>query len=249
MTDRESRKPGAMGPSAYDPHADAYSGFVDAERLRPGSFYFRLVVPRLLEVAGPADGLRVLDAGCGEGTVTRLLAEQAREVVGVDICAPLLRIAQSRTSAPNVAYRHHDLTLPLSAELGSFDLTVSNLVLNDIEDFDAAIGSICPATAPEGRIAVSINSPYSAVMRDKVKSYFDSGEATVYRGLARKGVPVTYYHRTMEELISAFASRGWLVSGYSDVRPDEELVQQDPDFYERYLTTPFFTVLRFERHS
>ena len=237
-----------MRTSPYDAHAAAYSDFVAAERSRPSSFYFRLIIPKLLEYAGPTDGLRILDAGCGEGTVTRLLAEHAREVVGIDASLPLLQLAQAGAFAPNVTFAQHDLTLPLAAELGLFDLTVANLVLNDIADCDSAIDCICGATRPEGRIAVSINSPYSAVTRKKVERYFDSGRAAVYRGLADKGVPAIYYHRTMEEYISSFAGRGWLVSGYSDVRPSDELLCLDPELYERYLQTPFFTVLRFERH-
>jgi SAM-dependent methyltransferase len=238
-----------MKSSQYDPHAAAYSDFLDAERQRPSSFYFRLVIPRLLQYAGPTSGLRILDAGCGEGTVTRMFAEGAREVVGVDISAPLLEIARSRCSASSVVFLQHDLTTHLSAEMGAFDLAVANLVLNDIADYDAAIGSICAAVQPAGRITVSINNPYSAVARDKVKNYFDSGVGTIYRGLAGKGVPVTYYHRTMEEYVTAFASRGWLVSGYSDVRPDEEMARLDAELYDRYFHTPFFTVLRFERRG
>jgi SAM-dependent methyltransferase len=236
-----------MASSAYDSYAAAYCEFLDAERRRETSFYFQLVIPRLLEYAGPVAGLRVLDAGCGEGTVSRILSARARQVVGVDISAPLLGFARSRTDASNVVFVQHDLTKPLSAKTGVFDVAVANLVLNDIADYDAAIGAICTSVQPSGRITVSINNPYSAVVRDKVKHYFDSGVGVVYRGLAAKGVPVTYYHRTMEEYVSAFASRGWLVSGYSDLRPNEEMALLDRELYDRYFHTPYFTVLRFQR--
>jgi len=238
-----------MASSTYDPHAAAYADFLDAERQRPSSFYFRLVVPKLLEYAGSTAGLRVLDAGCGEGTVTRMLAERAKQVVGLDLSGPLLELARSRTTESNVLFLQHDLTIRLAAELGTFDLAVANLVLNDIANYDAAIGSICGGMQAAGRIVVSINSPYSAVIREKVKHYFDSGVPSVYRGLAGKGVPVTYYHCTMEEYVSAFVARGWLVSGYSDVRPDDELARLDAELYERYLRTPLFTVLRFQRQA
>lgn len=111
-----------------------------------------------------------------------MLAEGAREVVGVDLSASLLEMARSRISASNVDFLQHDLTARLTADLDVFDLTVANLVLNDIADHDGA-------------------------MRDKIAHYFDSGVATVYRGLARMGVPVTYYHRTMEEYVTAVAIR------------------------------------------
>src|SRR5512137_2082064 len=49
-------------------------------------------------------GLRVLDAACGEGYGSYLLAATAREVVGVDIAAEAIAHARRRYDAPNLRY-------------------------------------------------------------------------------------------------------------------------------------------------
>jgi cyclopropane fatty-acyl-phospholipid synthase-like methyltransferase len=61
-----------------------------------------------------ADGARVLDLGCGDGTKTHRLAERF-DVVGVDISPEQLRLA--RTAAPELTFVEADLTeLDFAAE-------------------------------------------------------------------------------------------------------------------------------------
>jgi SAM-dependent methyltransferase len=54
---------------------------------------------------------RVLDIGCGAGATTRAAARRAAEVVGIDISAPLLEVAQRRAaeeSVDSVSFVHAD---------------------------------------------------------------------------------------------------------------------------------------------
>lgn len=46
-----------------------------------------MIIPPFLEVAGDVTGCTVLDAGCGEGVVSRLLAERGAVVTGVDVAS------------------------------------------------------------------------------------------------------------------------------------------------------------------
>ncbi|WP_431895040.1 class I SAM-dependent methyltransferase [Nonomuraea sp. bgisy101] len=66
-------------------------------------------------------GSRVLDAGCGTGRVAIWLAEQGYDVVGVDLDASMLAVAEQR--APGLTWIEGDLAdLDLA---GSFDLVVA----------------------------------------------------------------------------------------------------------------------------
>lgn len=69
-------------------------------------------------------GRRVLDAACGEGYGSALLAQAATHVVGIDLGAEAIAHARSRYSAPNLSYVQGSVTaLPLPA--ASVDLIVS----------------------------------------------------------------------------------------------------------------------------
>jgi len=70
---------------------------------------------RLIErVAMPAKHDRVLDAGCGSGTISHFLSLHAGEVVGVDSNPSAIEYASGAYTAPNLQFR-----------LGQFDDLVS----------------------------------------------------------------------------------------------------------------------------
>jgi 2-polyprenyl-3-methyl-5-hydroxy-6-metoxy-1,4-benzoquinol methylase len=61
---------------------------------------------RLIErVAVPAKHERVLDAGCGSGTISHFLSQHAAEVVGVDSNPSAIRYATETYKAPNLRFR------------------------------------------------------------------------------------------------------------------------------------------------
>jgi len=61
---------------------------------------------RLIErVAMPGKRDRVLDAGCGSGTISHFLSRHAREVVGVDSNPSAISYARTACYAPNLEFR------------------------------------------------------------------------------------------------------------------------------------------------
>jgi hypothetical protein len=76
--------------------------------------------------------------------------------------------------------------------------------------------TLATVTKPQGRIVLSMNNPNSALIREKVHSYFDFGQATLYN-MARDDVAVYYYHRTLEEYIMVFSHADFLLRGLIDV--------------------------------
>ncbi|HUF34146.1 MAG TPA: class I SAM-dependent methyltransferase [Acidimicrobiales bacterium] len=75
---------------------------------------------------------RVLDVGCGEGTVTRALTLRARHVTGLDPHAPSIGLARSQPVPDNVDYVVGDILDP-PFEPGSFDATVAVAVLHHMD--------------------------------------------------------------------------------------------------------------------
>ena len=100
----------------------------------------------------PQRGRRALDAGCGSGRHTLVLADRFQEVVGIDLSAPMIRLATARRSRPNIAYRHADLMS--FADPDGFDLVLSVNALHHLADLDGALDHLRRLTRPAGLVVL-----------------------------------------------------------------------------------------------
>ncbi|MEY4551503.1 MAG: hypothetical protein RL685_7698 [Pseudomonadota bacterium] len=113
------------------------------------------MLQRLLTDAGVGPGQRILDVGCGPGTVSLLLAElvgATGKVVGVDRDLGALATARQRARAggfSNVRFLEADLAA-LPAELAGFDAIVGRRVLMYLPDPVAALRGCARALRPGG---------------------------------------------------------------------------------------------------
>ena len=200
--------------NTYNDYAEIYASLINEEKKKRPSLYHDFVVPAVLSRIGELKGLKVLDAGCGAGHVAVKLAERSAKVVAIDVSERLIHIAETQNAHPSVEYRVHDLSQRLPEYLETFDLVISNLVLNDIADYRGFICTLSEVTKKNGRVVLSINNPYSAVLRGKVKDYADSGTSIEYSGMAKSGLHVIYYHRTLGEYIAEFCTNGLLLHDF-----------------------------------
>ena len=99
---------------------------------------------------------RILDAGCGNGRVTALLATLAphASVTGADLVD--LAPARANTAAfGNVTLANADLRQPL-ARLGEFDFIYCQEVLHHTGDAEAAFRHLAALLVPGGEIAIYV---------------------------------------------------------------------------------------------
>ena len=105
-----------------------------------------------LTVARPLGDL--LDIGCGQGRILKLLASRAQRSVGVDVDSDQRRLARAElllAGTPNCTLRKGDMyELPFSS--GEFDTIILDDVLLDARDPAAAIGEAQRVLSPGGRM-------------------------------------------------------------------------------------------------
>jgi SAM-dependent methyltransferase len=242
-----------VSKNTYNRYAQRYVALIEEDSKKEFSLYHSFIVPMLLEFAGDVRNVAVLDAGCGAGHVSRLLCQRGASVVGIDVSARLIDFARSQSEGLPIEYAARDLSRPLPAKYREvFDLVVCNLAIDDVPDYTRFIANIGRSLRADGRAVLTMNNPYSAVIRSKVENYFDTEKkAVLYHGMSSKGVKVYYFHRTLEEYMVAFQRSGFSLSRLSDMKPpvgfENEKLGIDKERYGRYYHFPFFILLEFTK--
>jgi ubiquinone/menaquinone biosynthesis C-methylase UbiE len=140
---------------------------IESEKPTPPEVYERVLVPavlqalatRVVDLAAPREGERVLDLACGTGIVARTVAPivgAAGSVVGVDVLPPMLAVARS-VPAPDgasIEWREGDATV-LDLADSSFDLVICQQGLQFFPDRVVA-SEVLRVLAPGGRFVAAV---------------------------------------------------------------------------------------------
>ena len=114
--------------------------------------YTRTLAPALLDAAAVGEGMVVLDVGCGPGGLTDALAERIGEehVAAIDPAPQFVAACGERHPAADVREGMAE-ALPWAA--GSFDATLSCLVIAFMKDADQGVREMARVTRPGGTVA------------------------------------------------------------------------------------------------
>lgn len=117
----------------------------------------RQMAPRFIDFAGLADGERVLEVGCGTGSLTFALAAAAEvaEITAIDVSEVYLAAARSRNADPRVTIEQGDAcSLPFPD--ARFDRALAQLVLQFIPDTERAVAEMRRVVKPGGTVAAAV---------------------------------------------------------------------------------------------
>lgn len=133
-------------------------GLFTGERLHAADPLFRADLARHLVAyqyaSSWARGKAVLDAGCGDGYGSALLAEEARTVLGVDRSPEAIALARSRYRRDNL--RYECLPLERLAELGGpFEVITHFQVIEHLPDPRPFLRAAYQCLAPRGVLLIT----------------------------------------------------------------------------------------------
>jgi ubiquinone/menaquinone biosynthesis C-methylase UbiE len=149
------QRPVAPGPVSDDNYWERTSAWWQAEFTEGADAeYVEQILP--LAARHLAGARRVLDIGCGEGQVARVVSAGGGTAVGVDPTWAQLTEARRRGGGPVYAGGRAG-ALPFPD--GVFDAAVVCLVFEHVADVDAAIAEVARVLEPQGRFVFFINHP------------------------------------------------------------------------------------------
>lgn len=141
---------------SYDALTDEFLASLDPD----GGFSRRhLLNPAIFRMLGDVSGTTVLDAGCGQGYLCRLLAERGADVVGVEPARRLLDHAERLEAERRQGVRYLQRDLSRLGDIGAFDAVVANMVLLDIADWRTALANCVHVLRTGGRLVYSLHHP------------------------------------------------------------------------------------------
>jgi 2-polyprenyl-3-methyl-5-hydroxy-6-metoxy-1,4-benzoquinol methylase len=182
-------------PAAFDPDGDT------ARRV--------LLDPHIFRLLGDVTGATVLDAGCGQGYLARLLAGRGARVTGVEPAqAPYeYAVARERERRQQIRYLQADLAGAGGLD-GQFDAVVANVVLEAIPDWVPALRTCVRALRPGGLLVFSLEHP---CFEDGTRSWHQHGCVEVREYLhdyARPSPPGTDFHRPLSAYLNQVIRAG-----------------------------------------
>ncbi|MCM3169878.1 class I SAM-dependent methyltransferase [Peribacillus frigoritolerans] len=231
----------------WDSFADTYS----ANHTEQGDLHKEVFLnPTLLSLMETVRNKNILDAGCGEGYLSRILARSEATVTAVDYSSRMIEIAKGRT--PNdllIDYRQGNCEDLNSLEDKSFDLIVSNMVIQDLANYEKAFQEMYRLLVDGGCFIFSILHPCFVTpesgwekTKDGKKLHWNV-DKYFYEGVYEQGLgdkeKMLFFHRTLTSYINTLIKTGFILECIIEPKPSKEMLEKYPSFEEDFRCADF----------
>ena len=176
----------------------------------------------VVDLLAPKPGERILDLGCGDGTLTLKLIASGATVLGVDANPQMIASAKAKGIDAHVADAH---ALTFTNE---FDAVFSNAALHWMLNPDAVIARVWRALKPGGRFVAEFGGKGNVALLD----------STIRRVLTARGIDVSdikpLYYPGVEGYRGKLESRGFTVTYITIFERPTDLPGDVVDWYKLF---------------
>lgn len=203
--------------------------------------------PRVIEELKPLDDLRVLDLGCGEGYVARLVEKAgARLVIGVDKSAEMIARAQQAANGSKTFFGVADAAEFSPLTDFTFDRAMAVFLFNYLTraEMERVMLMVRKHVVSGGRFVFTVPHPCFPYMRTPSRPfYFNTGKHDYFAGVDRTfegeiwrrdsvSVPVRCVHKTWTDYFEALNRVGFTKTPkVIELHVTDEHVRFDPGFF------------------
>ena len=200
-----------------------------------------LLNPAIFAQLGDVRDKRILDAGCGQGYLCRLLAGKGASVTGVEPSEAFYRYALRREESEHLGIRYVQADLSTWTSADTFDYVIANMVLMDIPDYEPALKHCVAALASHGGVIFSILHPCfdEAGSVWKGKGYVEVRD--YFRERAIKQTYGHFLHRPLSTYLNSVIEAGCMLQRV--IEPQLEQTIAERYCAERYWLVPGYLVI------
>jgi len=214
--------------SSWENVAEWYDDLIEERR---SDHYDEVILPRTIELLDLAPGLRVLDLACGQGVLSRLIAEKGADVVGVDSAESLIASAKDR-SPEHLRYEVGDARNLTDLELGVFDKIACVMALMNIDELTPVLRTCAGLLKPGGALVGVVLHPVfrspkttswgwleqnrTKLQFRRIDAYLSSRSSEIIMNPAEAAaggekVTTSTHHRPIEGYVRALADAGLMI--------------------------------------
>jgi SAM-dependent methyltransferase len=227
------------------------------EMMRGGQDRYRAELTDLavMRAIGEPAGQVILDAGCGEGYLSRELARLGAKTIGVDTSRTLIAAARaSVATGDRMSFEVGDFRRLCELEIPVVDVVVANLSINDIADPTRAFEGFANALTPTGRLVMLMLHPCfygtpahseapTAGLETAEHTYFSTRRLVKHFEIAgrRSPSPSTRYVRPLARDLATLREAGFREITLTEPAPSPE--QWADPWWRDYLRRPLFLLV------
>lgn len=195
-----------------------------------------ITMPTTLRLANLAPHHRVLDVGCGSGVLTKRLASECQEVVGIDPAPQYILIAREFCrNTHNALFVKGFVEDQIIGTIGCFDVAVANMVLMDCANLDVVLSSVAEFLTPAGCLVATITHPfywakYWGYDTEPWYQYETELEIEAPFVISTQACDfvTTHFHRPLSHYAAALAKAGMALTEIEEPMPTEAVAQHYP---------------------
>jgi len=240
LTEQEIKRWKSKKKREWKKNADFWIKII-RENLDP----FRLVVTNkaILESLKGKRNLKILDTGCGEGYLCRVLTKLGHKVFGIDFCPKLIRAARDleRKKPLGIKYFVADFR-KTNFPSSHFDVILSHQAINEIENPEKAFEKFARILKKRGRLIMLFLHPCFEI---NSKKYFQKAKIKkpyyLVSGI-KSPSPYFYLHLPLSEWTELLSREGFLIRKIKEPRPSLELFKKD-NWWRKNFKKPLFILI------
>lgn len=203
-----------------------------------------LLNPSIFELLGDVAGLRILDAGCGNGYLSRLSSRRGALVVGVEPVSAFVDYALEREAEEPLGVEYVRADLAYFTRPAAFDAVVANMVFMDIPDFEPALRNCVACLVSGGLLVFSILHP---CFEEGAAAYARRGAIEVREYLEEFVTSQTLastllYHRPLSRYLNLTIDAGCAIKRIVEPRLAATVADANPE-YRRDAHVPSFLIV------